>query len=171
MNIAYVKSESLLKPEKIDKISSPNGVFVRRDIKAVEYEKTDGEIGTKYVYQEAFLTHNEYESFANELIANAVNGNDDSEAYENYQRKLDTPIEYPENGFTYKPKWAENIYAGLLQKGALLPQLFPLKIYDSTEHEDRAQSMTMEQLTALSIFLAAAQERYFAEYKAEKAGV
>lgn len=171
MNIVYVNSESLLKPAEIDKTSSPQGVYVRRDIKEVEYEKTDGEIGTKYKYQEAFLTLNEFESYSNELIAKAIKGDDNSEAYENYQRKLDTPIEYPANGFTYKPKWAENIYAGLLQKGALLPQLFPLKIYDSTELEDRAQSMTMEELTALSIFLASAQERYFAEYKAEKAGI
>lgn len=171
MNIVYVNSESLLKPVEIDKTSSPQGVYVRRDIKEVEYEKADGEIGTKYKYQEAFLTLNEFESYSNELIAKAIKGDDNSEAFENYQRKLDTPIEYPANGFTYKPKWAENIYAGLLQKGALLPQLFPLKIYDSTELEDRAQSMTMEELTALSIFLASAQERYFAEYKAEKAGI
>ena len=171
MNIVYVKSESLLKPVEIDKTSSPQGVYVRRDIKEVEYEKADGETGVKYQYQEAFLTLNEFESYSNELIAKAIKGDDNSEAYENYQRKLDTPLEYPVNGFTYKPKWAENVYAGLLQKGALLPQLFPLKIYDSTELEDRAQSMTMEQLTALSIFLATAQERYFAEYKAEKAGV
>lgn len=167
----YVNSESLVKPAEIDKTSSPNGVYVRRDIKEVEYETTDGKKAKKYKYQEVFLTHNEYESFANELIANAINGNENSEAFATYQKNLDTPIEYPENGFTYKPKWAEKIYAGLLQKGALLPQLFPLKIYDSTEREDRVQEMTIAELTALSIFLATAQEKFFAEYKAEKAKV
>lgn len=171
MEINYRKSQSNEKPLEIDVTSTPDGVYVRRDIKSVEIEQQDGTMKTFWEYQEALLSKSEYEQFASEMIARTIKGDDNSEAYENYQRKLDTPIEYPVNGFTYKPKWAENIYAGLLQKGALLPQLFPLKIYDSTELEDRAQSMTMEQLTALSIFLATAQERYFAEYKAEKAGV
>ena len=171
MEIKYRKSQSNEKPLEIDITSTPDGVYIRRHIKSVEIEQENGGSKTFCEYQEALLTKSEYEQFACELIAKAVKGDDNSEAYENYQKKLDTPIEYPENGFTYKPKWAENIYAGLLQKGLLLPQLFPLKIYDSTELEERATKMTIEELTALSIFLAGAQEKYFAEYKAEKTDI
>ena len=169
MEVTYKIAQANKRPLEIDITSSKDGVYVRRDIKEVEIELENGEILKRFEYQEAFMSKSEYEQYARELLANTINGNDNSQAYETYQKKLDTPIEYPLNGFTYKPKWAETVYAGLLQKGALLPQLFPLKIYDSTEQEDRAQVMTMEELIALSIFLATMQEKYFAEYKAEKA--
>lgn len=168
MNVNYKTVQSNKKPLEIDVTSSPDGVYVRRDIKEQQIEVENGATITRVEYQEAFLTKSEYEQYAHELLAKTINGNDNSQAYETYQKKLDTPIEYPENGFTYKPKWAETVYSGLLQKGALLPQLFPLKIYDSTEQEDRAVIMTMEELIALSIYLATIQEKYFAEYKAEK---
>lgn len=170
MEIKYVNSQSNERPSEIDITSSKDGVYIRRDIKEVNIEKEDGTFSKMFNFQEAFLTKSDYESYMSEMIANKINGNDNSQAFATYQNKLNTPIEYT-NGFTYKPKWAETVYAGLLQKGALLPQLFPLKIYDSTELEERAQSMTIEELTALSIFLAQAQEVYFAEYKAEKANV
>lgn len=168
MEVIYKIAQSNKRPLEVDITSSNDGVYVRRDIKEVEIELEDGEILKRFEYQEAFLSKSEYEQYARELLAKTINGNDNSQAFETYQKKLDTPIEYPVNGFTYKAKWAETVYAGLLQKGALLPQLFPLKIYDSTEQEDRAQVMSMEDLIALSVFLATAQEKFFAEYKAEK---
>lgn len=170
MEVIYKLAESTSRPLEIDITSCPDGVYIRRDIKKIIAELDDGSEFNKYQYQEAFLTKSEYEIYARELLSLQLNGDDNSSAFAQYKKNLDTPIEYPVNGFTYKPKWAESIYAGLLQKGALLPQLFPLKIYDSTETEERAELMTMEELIALSIFLAQAQERFFAEYKAQKAG-
>ena len=168
MSVNYKNAESLIKPLKIDVTTCPSGVYVRRDIKEVQKEDSTGNTIASYEYKEAFLTKSEYETYSKELIANTVNGVDNSTAYENYTTKLDTPVIYPVNGFTYKPKWAESVYAGLLQKGALLPALFPLKIYDSTELETNAVTMTIAELTALAVFLGSKQEEYFAEYKAEK---
>lgn len=170
MEVRYVNSQSNEKPSEIDITTSSDGVYIRRDIREIQIEQEDGTISKMFNFQEAFLTKSEYEIYVSEMIANKINGNDNSQAFASYQNKLNTPIEYT-NGYTYKPKWAETVYAGLLQKGALLPQLFPLKIYDSTEKEERAQIMTMQELTALSIFLAQAQERFFAEYKAEKTSI
>ena len=171
MEINYRMSESNTKPLEIDVSLSDDGVYIRRDIKEVEVETMNGQKVKKYQYQEAFLTKSEYEAYSRELIAKTINGEDNSQAYADYKRKLDTPIEYPANGFTYKPKWAETVYAGLLQKGAMLPDIFPLPIYDSTETEERMQKMTMQELITLSIFLATAQERFFKEYKEAKVGL
>lgn len=168
MSLEYKTAESLIKPLEIDVTTCPSGVYVRRDIKEVQKEDSAGNTITSYEYKEAFLTKSEYEAYSKELIANTVNGIDNSTAYENYITKLDTPVTYSVNGFTYKPKWAESVYSGLLQKGALLPALFPLKIYDSTELEANAVTMTITELTALTVFLGGKQEEYFAEYKAEK---
>lgn len=168
MQLNYKISESNEKPLEIDVTSSSSGVYIRRNIKELERE----EGGSKYFqYEEAFITKSEYEQVSKDLLIGQINGEENSAAYERYKNKLDTPIEYPTNGFTYKPKWAENIYAGLIEKGKLLPTLFPLTIYDSTEKAERAQSMSMEDLVALSVFLAQKQEEFFAEYKREKAGI
>lgn len=168
MELKYVYSQSNERPLEIDVTSSDNGVYIRRDIKETIVVDSDDNEKVFYNYQEAFLTKSEYEVYASKNIANKVNGIDDSQAFDNYQVKLDTPIEYPKNNFTYKVKWAETVYAGLLEKGLLLPDLFPLKIYDSTEEEDRAEMMSIADLTQLSMFLAKKQEEYFAEYKREK---
>lgn len=168
MNILYNKSVSNQKPLEIE-TSSSDKVYIRRNIKEVAieaYDKLNEHV--EYHYEEAVLSRDELESYKNELLFKKLNNQDNSESYDNYLSKLDTPIEYPLNGFTYKPKWAESIYAGLIQKGMLLPELFPLKIYDSTEKEERAKLFTLKELIALSIFLAKSQEQYFAEYKAEK---
>lgn len=169
MNIQYNKSVSNQRPLDIE-ISSSDKAYVRRNIKEVIIEDEEYGNRTEFHYEEAVMSKDELESYKNELLFKKLNDQDNSEAYDNYLKKLDTPVEYPVNGFTYKPKWAENIYAGLIQKGQLLPDLFPLKIYDSTEKEDRAAMFTLEELVALSIFLAGKQEQYFAEYKAEKLG-
>lgn len=168
MEIIYKKAQAKEKPAAIDVVSSPECVYIRRDIKAVEYETESGEISTRFEYNEAVLSKNDYEEYKNILVANEVNSNENSTAFENYQNKLDTPVVYPANGFLYKPKWAEGVYAGLLQKGALLPVIFPLKIYDATETEENAAVMTMEELIALTVFLAQKQEEFFQEYKKEK---
>lgn len=159
----YKNVESMVKPSQIDKTSSPDGVYIRRNIKESQTED-----GTKYTYQEAFLSVNEYEKYSQELLVKEINGEENSEEYETYKEKLNTPIQYPTNGFYYKPKWAESVYAGLIQKGSMLPSLFPLKIWDSTEKEENAVEMTIAELTALAIFLANKQEEFFEEYKLTK---
>lgn len=168
MEIIYKKVQSNEKPLAIDVTSSPDCVYIRRDIKPVEYKNESGETKTRFEYNEAILTKSEYEEFKNVLIANEINAQENSTAFENYQNKLNTPVQYPINGFYYKPKWAEGVYAGLLEKGALLPAIFPLKIYDSTETEENSALFTQEELIALSIFLAQKQEQFFQEYKQEK---
>lgn len=160
----YKNVESMVKPSLIDKTSSPDGVYIRRNIKEIQTE----EGATKFTYQETFLTFNEYESYSQELLVKEINGEENSEEYETYKEKMNTPVQYPANGFYYKPKWAEEIYAGLIQKGTLLPSLFPLKIWDSTEKQENAVEMSIAELTALSIFLAQKQEEYFEEYKLAK---
>ena len=167
MNITYKKTASNTKPLEID-VTSSEGVYIRRNIKEVTIEDEQYGNRTEFQYEEAYISQNDYETYKNQLLFKLLNDQDNSSAYDNYLTKLDTPVEYPVNGFTYKPKWAENIYAGLIQKGQLLPSLFPLKIYDSTEEEERAANFSLEELVALSIFLAGKQEEYFAEYKAEK---
>lgn len=168
MEIVYKEQESREKPLEIDITSSQKTVYVRRNIKEVEVEDISGEKFKKYTYQEAKLTKDLYEQYSKDLLVDKINGSDNSQAFENYKAKLDTPVEYS-NGHLYKPKWAESVYAGLLTKGSLLPSLFPLKIWDSTELEENAVEMTMQELTALTLFLGAKQEQYFAEYKLEKA--
>ena len=51
----------------------------------------------------------------------------------------------------------------------MLPDIFPMNIYDSTNKEERAVEMTAEQLTVLALFLAAKQQEYFNEKKKAEA--
>jgi len=53
----------------------------------------------------------------------------------------------------------------LLEKGALLPSMFPMTIYDSTKQAERAVNMSIEELTTLTMFLATKQQQYFNEKK------
>jgi len=168
MDLNWKAVESLIEPQEIDEASSPGGVYVRKSIKSVITTDTDENEQTKWTYLEAYMTNEDYTMYKLEKsITKNILQQDDSEAYENYKTKLDTAVEYT-NGHFYKPKWAEGTYAGLLQKGAMLPSLFPLKIWDATELETNAVLMTMAELIALTVFLASKQEQYFAEYKLEK---
>lgn len=168
MELNWKTVESLIEPKEIDESSSPGGVYIRKNIKSTIITDTDENEQTKWTYAEAYLTNEEYSMYKLEKsITKNILKQDDSEAFENYQTKLDTAVEYS-NGHFYKPKWAEGTYAGLLQKGAMLPSLFPLKIWDATELEENAVEMSITELTALTIFLAQKQEEYFAEYKLGK---
>lgn len=167
MQISYKQAQSAIKPLAIDLTSSPGGVYVRRNIKQLVKESETGEKNVYFDYEEAFLTKSEYEEYSHFLIMKSVKQEDNSSAFEIYQAKLDTPVQYS-NGFYYKAKWAETVYADLIQKGIMFPQLFPLKIWDATETEENAASMTMQELTLLTMFLAQKQEEFFAEYKRAK---
>lgn len=68
----WIKSESTVMPEAVDTTSSKTMVYLRRGIK--EKQRTDeisGETMTYYEYEEAKLTHVEYEEYLQ--VAEAVN--------------------------------------------------------------------------------------------------
>ncbi|MDD3593023.1 MAG: hypothetical protein PHX18_00175 [Candidatus Gastranaerophilales bacterium] len=85
-----------------------------------------------------------------------------------YIIKLDTPVTYT-NGFAYKPKYAQDTYISLLSAGQMIPDMFPMKIWDSSELQERAVEMSLSELTNLTIFLAGVQQGYFNERKQAKA--
>jgi hypothetical protein len=166
MQLNWRLSESTNKPTEIDNTSSPCGVYVRKYIK--EVQDTESDI-VKYQYQEAFLTSEEYQQYSLlQQINEQILQEDQSEAYLLYKQKLDTPVLYETNGHYYKPKWAADIYEGLINRGEKFEKLFPLTIWDSTELPENAEKMTLEQLKELTIFLGSIQETYFNEYKLNK---
>lgn len=163
--INWRTANSLEKPALVDNTSSPNGVYVRRLIT----ETVDNEGITKYSYQEAFMTHEEYSQYS--LLCNiseSVLGKETSDVYLMYQAKLNTPVEYV-NGHFYKPTWAESVYESLIQRGEKFPELLPLKIWDATGLEENTVEMNLEEIKALAIFLAKVQEACYTEYKRAKA--
>lgn len=93
-----------------------------------------------------------------------------TKADEDYTTQLDTPIQYT-NGHWYKPKWAEETYISLLSAGNLMPTLFPQVIWDSTELEENAVEMTLEELTQLTAYLANIQQTFFNTRKAVKSAL
>ena len=62
MILKYVKSESANYPELIDKTSSKKYVYLRKNIVEVQKEEV-----IMYDYEEAKLTHKEYEQYLKEL--------------------------------------------------------------------------------------------------------
>lgn len=107
MEILYKKAQSKEKPATIDVVSSPECVYIRRDIKLTETENESGEISKIYDYQEAVLSKNDYEQYKNTLLVNEINNNENSSAFENYQNKLNTGVLYT-NGKKYKPRYHED---------------------------------------------------------------
>ena len=68
MKLNYVKSQSSVKPDLVDTISSKVVVYIRKNI--VENIKTDemyGEETVFYEYEEAKLTKEEYQEYMKEL--------------------------------------------------------------------------------------------------------
>lgn len=63
MDITYKKAESLVCPSELDTTSSPDGIFIRKNIEQVEVTTETDETITKYTYDEAFLTPDEYELY------------------------------------------------------------------------------------------------------------
>ncbi|MBR3889139.1 hypothetical protein IKJ53_01355 [bacterium] len=89
------------------------------------------------------------------------------QADETYKIQLDTPVQYT-NGHLYKPKWAEETYINLLTAGSMMPTMFPMQIWDSTEIEENVVLMTLEDLQLLTKYLASIQQHYFDERKVLK---
>lgn len=68
MKINYTKSESTIKPELIDTISSKTTIYLRKNI--IEKERIDKKTGvstTYYEYDEARLTNEQYQEYLKEL--------------------------------------------------------------------------------------------------------
>lgn len=126
----------------------------------------DGNERIKYSYLEAYCSKEEFEQFK---LAYSVQNKDVTAEQIEYDYKLDTPVEYEKTGYTYKPKWAEEIYVSLIEKGTKFPSIFPMLIYDSTKKRERAVEMTLQDLTALTMFLAVKQQQYFIEKKEAEA--
>lgn len=122
----------------------------------------DGNERVKYSYLEAYCSKEEFEQFK---LTCQMQNKDVTAAQIEYDYKLDTPIVYKETGFTYKPKWAETIYIDLIEKGTKFTSIFPMLIYDSTKQKERAVKMTLQELIALTMFLAEKQQQYFREKK------
>lgn len=76
MELKYRPSESTVRPVEIEK--SKHTVFLRRNI--VEEERTyNDEPQTMWVYEEAKLSHEEFDKYASFIaFKNAINGTNDS---------------------------------------------------------------------------------------------
>lgn len=181
INVIYKKVESPTEPAKRDSMSSPNGVYFRRNIKKIETENESGEKIIKYTYDEAFLNKNEAELLGDDLLVNSINGEPDTPEYEEYKNKLNTGVQYT-NGFYYKPKYISD-YKTIMSdiKDAvdlikdlggdpsdILSQKFA--IYDETGKSDNMVMMSGLEVINLYFFLYSVKERYFAEYKKAVAG-
>ena len=175
MNLNYYLAESFNKPLEIDVESSPHGVYIRRDFKQIKKDLGEDKNSLFWQYQEAFLTKSEFEIF----LANMGNLNDNSTAFDNYQRKMSEGVEY-KNGLKYKPKYIDD-YKEIMSdiKNAtdlikdlggdpsqILSQKFA--IYDETGLAENMVMMNGLEVIDLYFFLYAKKEQYFAEYKAEK---
>lgn len=167
----YKNVESLEMPSEIDKTSSPDGIYVRRNIKKVETEN-----GFKYCYQEAFLSFDEYESYSKELLANHINGEDNTKEYEEYKKKLDTGVLYS-NGKYYKPKWADlynkkvneimQMLTNYEKVGGKINSMYSIKVLitDATNKAENFVFMTVKEIIELWFFLLQKQEEFYNEYK------
>lgn len=168
----YKIVESLEKPLEIDKTSSSDGIYIRRNIEKIENE--DGSI--KYRYQEAFLSHNEYEVYLRQILANQINGEDNTAEYEAYKEKLNTGVLYS-NGKYYKPIWAElynkkvneimQMLSNYEKVGGDTENMLTTKILitDATNKAENFVLMSVKEIIELWFFLLKKQEEFFQEYK------
>lgn len=182
MQIIYKQAESKTKPAERDVISSPEGVFLNRNIKEVITIDESGNESKKYTYETAFLSKDDYEQAAADLLVNQINGEDNTPEYEEYKNKLNTGVEYT-NGHYYKPKWIATyssiidefaIKANLYEKagGDITPMLgIKTAVYDVTGKSENAVLMSVVDVIELWLFLYQIKEKYFAEYKKAVSGL
>ena len=86
MELNWTKAESRLSPVDLDKVSSPHGVYMRKNIEAVSVEDPmTKETYTKYVYDEVFLTHSEYDRY---ILIQDINLKHDDDVVDDYTLKL-----------------------------------------------------------------------------------
>jgi hypothetical protein len=166
----YRQSESLNKPVAFDDKSSKAGIYVRFCVEEKERKDDDGIVTKYYTYVECYMTNTEWEEY--KLVKKIQGDNLDIPTME-YDYKMQQAVEYPVseggNGFTYKPIWAEKVYASKIATLTAFPELLPIAIYDTTNKEERMQKMTLEQLKALTLYLGNIQLQYFDEKKRQQA--
>lgn len=168
----YKNVESLEKPLEIDKTSSADGIYIRRNIKEIINE--DGL--KKYQYQELFLSHEEYELYSRELLVKQINGEDNTKEYEAYKQKLDTGVLYT-NGKYYKPIWADiynkkvneimQMLSNYEKVGGETDGMYQIKVLitDATNKAENFVLMNVKEIIELWFFLLQQQELLFQEYK------
>lgn len=177
MQTFYRQAESLTMPPEIDTKSSSDGIYIRRNIKQV----TGSEGVKKYQYQEAFLSFDQYEAYSRDLLVNQINGEDNSQEFENYKKQLDNPIKFT-NGHFYKAKWI-GLYASIIKDFKDILELYKLaggditeylkiktNIYDTTGQPEQAVEMGIKEIIELYLFLYSYKEQCFNEYKQAAAG-
>ena len=68
MKLNYIKSESTIKPDLVDTTSSKTSVYLRQNVTETEVTIEGGDTTyTKYEYEEAKLTKQEYQEYLKEL--------------------------------------------------------------------------------------------------------
>lgn len=78
MELKYTYSESTVKPADIELCKST--VYLRKDVAEEERTDTDGNTTVFYTYQEAKMSHEEFNEYSTQKAAiNAVKGTNDSE--------------------------------------------------------------------------------------------
>ena len=91
-----------------------------------------------------------------------------AEASSLYDTQLETPVEYPANGFTYKPSYAKDDYSVLIGNyDTFGVQTMPIE--DSTHLASRTVEMTKQELQQLALFLAQKQVEYRTVYSTKRA--
>ena len=71
MELKFHASESTVKPELLDITSCPDGVYIRRNVTTAQREMEDGALLEMYLYEEAFLSKENYAVYlAQENAAN-----------------------------------------------------------------------------------------------------
>ena len=63
MNIKWIKSESTIRPQEIDTLSSPTTVYLRKNIQEIEKKDFNEQKTIIYEYDEAALTITEYQIY------------------------------------------------------------------------------------------------------------
>jgi len=66
MNAKWSNSESTIRPAEVDTQSSPTTVYLRKDIREVVREDTEGNTVNMYEYLEAAFTPIEYQAYVAE---------------------------------------------------------------------------------------------------------
>lgn len=180
MQLTYKKAQSNIKPDLIDATSCPDYVYIRRDLQQKTRTDENGQELTYWEYSEAFVTANEYETIKNQLIADTINDNANTEAFEEYENKLNTGVLYT-NGFKYKPKYI-NDYKKIMSDIETAVNLIKMlggdpstvasqtfAVYDETGKVENMVEMTGLEVIQLYLFLYSKKEQYFAEYKTQRA--
>lgn len=124
-----------------------------------------GELFLKSNYDTLITTDNYKKKVRLAEIEAELNSADDT-----YTTYLDTPVQYI-NGFYYKPKYVQETYISLITAGTINPSLFPMVIWDSTELEENAVSMSLSELISLTTYLAGVQQIAFNSRKQQRASL